>query len=490
VVANNVTDLAAALTDPQIGGFSAAHCVVAPPRAGVAEVGDLLVQAASEAEDLLLFYYSGHGLLGTRSHELYLSVAATRLGRVPFTALPFAAVRDACLESRAASRVVILDSCFSGRAIGETLGADDEILGQVEVKGTARLRTETPEAATLDDLEDLARPISASRIPGPIFDSRMSGPISGPPGAYQPAVALWGPPASGKTTFLAALSLAVNRAGGDWTVTPANMRTEETLLNATAELANRGIFPNSTLRAEEYELILNGQAARTVLSRLRMRQPQERRISIPLALTDMPDEDMSSPQDELIDRLARSEAILYVFDPIREFEVGDAYERFSRACSRLGRIMSRHNASFGKLPHHLAVCINKFDEPRVYQTAKQFGITVTDPNDPYGFPRVRETDALALLDTLCKISANRSGSMLINAIQQYFHPARTRYFVTSAIGFYVDSASSRFNPDDPQNTLLTRSNGGAQRRLVRGPIHPINVMEPLVWLGEKLTERQ
>ena len=139
VVAGNITDLAAAFTDPRIGGFDASHCVVAPPGAGVAEVGDLLVQGAAEAEDLLLFYYSGHGLLGTRSHELYLSLAATRLDRVPFTALPFAAVRDACLESGAKSRVVILDSCFSGRAIGETLGAEDEILGQVEVEGTYTL---------------------------------------------------------------------------------------------------------------------------------------------------------------------------------------------------------------------------------------------------------------------------------------------------------------------------------------------------------------
>jgi uncharacterized caspase-like protein len=136
VVASNIADLAAAFTDSEIGGFDASHCVVAPPRASVAEVGDLLTRGAAEAEDLLLFYYSGHGLLGTRSHELYLSLAATRLDSVGFTALPFAAVRDACMDSGAESRVVILDSCFSGRAIGATLGADNEVLAQVEVAGT------------------------------------------------------------------------------------------------------------------------------------------------------------------------------------------------------------------------------------------------------------------------------------------------------------------------------------------------------------------
>jgi Caspase domain len=140
VIANNVADLAKALTDPELGGFDPAHCVVAPPRAGVEQVGDLLVQAAAEAEDLLLFYYSGHGLLGPLRRELYLTLAGTRPDRLAFTALAFDAVRDACLESRARSRVVILDSCFSGRAIGQTLAGDGEaVANQLEVAGSYTL---------------------------------------------------------------------------------------------------------------------------------------------------------------------------------------------------------------------------------------------------------------------------------------------------------------------------------------------------------------
>jgi Caspase domain len=138
--ARNVADLAKAFTDPLIGGFSSEHCVSAPPKAGMAEIGDLLAWAASEAEDLLLFYYSGHGLLSARSRELYLSLASTIPAQLAFTALPYAAVRDAFLESRAAARVVILDSCFSGSVIGEPLGyGDEEILEQVRVAGTYTL---------------------------------------------------------------------------------------------------------------------------------------------------------------------------------------------------------------------------------------------------------------------------------------------------------------------------------------------------------------
>lgn len=140
VVDNNIADLAEVLMDPELGGFDAAHCFVAPPAAGVAQVGDLLMQAAAEGQDLLLFYYSGHGLLGPRRRELYLTLFGTRPDRLAFTALAFDAVRDACLESRAANRVVILDSCFSGRAIGETLtGDEEEVLGQIQVSGTYTL---------------------------------------------------------------------------------------------------------------------------------------------------------------------------------------------------------------------------------------------------------------------------------------------------------------------------------------------------------------
>ncbi|MGD0069799.1 MAG: SAV_2336 N-terminal domain-related protein, partial [Streptosporangiaceae bacterium] len=137
VIANNVADLAAAFTDPDLGGFDLAHCVTVPPDAGVAEVGDLLLQAATEAEDLLLFYYSGHGKLW--DGEYYLCLAGTRPDRLlPFTALSFEAVRGAFLESRARNRVIILDSSYSGRAIGQTLG-DDEVLSQLEVAGTYTL---------------------------------------------------------------------------------------------------------------------------------------------------------------------------------------------------------------------------------------------------------------------------------------------------------------------------------------------------------------
>ncbi|MFB6709927.1 caspase domain-containing protein, partial [Streptomyces sp. NPDC056333] len=153
VIANNISDLAQVLTNEKLGGFNPFHCIAVPSAAGVAQVGDALVRAAEEAEDLLLFYYAGHGLLGPRRRDLYLSLAATRPDQLAFTAVPFEAVRDACLQSRATSRVVILDSCYSGRAIGDTLAGDDEVgeavLGEIEVSGAYTLTSSPANRAAL-----------------------------------------------------------------------------------------------------------------------------------------------------------------------------------------------------------------------------------------------------------------------------------------------------------------------------------------------------
>lgn len=139
-IAGNIADLGAVFTDPDLGGFPAGNVITAPFAADVPEIGDLLSKVAAEAIDLLLFYYCGHGLVGKIDHGLYLSVRGTRRGLEGYSALPFAAVRATFLRSSAVRRVVILDSCFSGRAIGETLSDDAaEILEQVAVDGSYTL---------------------------------------------------------------------------------------------------------------------------------------------------------------------------------------------------------------------------------------------------------------------------------------------------------------------------------------------------------------
>jgi uncharacterized caspase-like protein len=87
------------------------------------DVGLVLAESAQQAQDMLLVYYVGHGLVSPGG-ELYLATKSTerRPELLAYTALACAAVRDTLLESPARSIVVVLDCCFSGKAVG-VLGA-------------------------------------------------------------------------------------------------------------------------------------------------------------------------------------------------------------------------------------------------------------------------------------------------------------------------------------------------------------------------------
>lgn len=147
-VAANVADLASIFTDPRIGGYPIEHCIVSPERASVEDVGDLLHDAAEQAEDLLLFYYSGHGVIG-RGGELYLSLYNTRFHLPEYSALRFETVRGTFLDSAATSKIVIIDSCYSGRAIGSTLAGGYPALQQLEITGTYTLTSAPPNSVAL-----------------------------------------------------------------------------------------------------------------------------------------------------------------------------------------------------------------------------------------------------------------------------------------------------------------------------------------------------
>ncbi|WP_439945606.1 caspase, EACC1-associated type [Streptomyces sp. BBFR109] len=144
-VARNVDDLAEVLTSPRGTALPDRHCVRRRERessglADSASIGARLVSAAREAEDLLLVYYAGHGLVGPDG-ELYLSLPGTRSepDLVPWTAIPFGLVRRALANARADNRVLILDCCFSGRAIDVMTGTASVVAGQLEVAGTCTL---------------------------------------------------------------------------------------------------------------------------------------------------------------------------------------------------------------------------------------------------------------------------------------------------------------------------------------------------------------
>lgn len=136
-VRRSVEDLKAALTDPVYGVLSDGCCDVLTDEADIRLIGRRLRQAANAAEDLLLVYFAGHGLTAGRRHQLYLALSDTEWDEPEFSALEYDKLRSAVLTSKAATKVIILDCCFSGRAFGEPMADHaSQLAGQVDVDGT------------------------------------------------------------------------------------------------------------------------------------------------------------------------------------------------------------------------------------------------------------------------------------------------------------------------------------------------------------------
>ncbi|MFI6220125.1 tetratricopeptide repeat protein, partial [Nocardia salmonicida] len=133
--AHNLSDLSRLLTSDG-GVLSPDNCWTVLNPDSSARVGDLVERASEQATDTLLVYYTGHGLLDRRG-RLHLTLTGTHPDRTGYTALPFSTLRESILDSPAATRILILDCCFSGRAFDALTDAGpDAILGQADIAGT------------------------------------------------------------------------------------------------------------------------------------------------------------------------------------------------------------------------------------------------------------------------------------------------------------------------------------------------------------------
>jgi hypothetical protein len=309
---------------------------------------------------------------------------------------------------------------------------------------------------------------------------------------YQHSIAMWGPPGSGKTTFLASLSVALNRGGGQgWRIQGWDEGSEKQLIEMNSQLATERVFPRGTIGIEEYSWVLSGPN-RHARKKLFRKTPQED-VRVRLDLVDAQGE-IAGPKkqfaqrSELIDGLVRSRGIVYIFDPMRESDDGDAFDHTFGMLVQLARRMDEENGWRGtRLPHYVAVCITKFDAPPVLMTAQRMGLLVPS-DDNHGFPRVPDYEARDLFERLCMVSGTGNAEMVINSLEQYFDPRRIRYFVTSAIGFYA-GRGGKFDGDDPNNLLLMEEIDHrlkTKRTRIRGPVHPINVVEPIFWLIDQM----
>ncbi|WP_107079511.1 caspase family protein [Micromonospora sp. MH33] len=94
--------------------------------------------AVNAADDTVIVYYAGHGLL-TSHGVLHLAVADTDPEHVTYTAVPVEWLRMALAESPAKNRILILDCCFSGHATTAMSSVSSAVTAAIEINGTYTL---------------------------------------------------------------------------------------------------------------------------------------------------------------------------------------------------------------------------------------------------------------------------------------------------------------------------------------------------------------
>jgi hypothetical protein len=139
-VANNLSALTAAVSDPELWGLPAGQCTTIRDPATPHAIDEAVRDAAGAVrpDGLLLFYFAGHGMIDPRTGALHLAVTGTDRNAVHSTAVPFEWVRRWFLDAPAGARVVILDCCYSGRAT-DGMGEPAAIADQIEIDRTCVL---------------------------------------------------------------------------------------------------------------------------------------------------------------------------------------------------------------------------------------------------------------------------------------------------------------------------------------------------------------
>jgi hypothetical protein len=308
-------------------------------------------------------------------------------------------------------------------------------------------------------------------------------------------IGLWGAPGSGKTTFLAALRTAalLGSENGTWTMMGADDEASEFLTRMTDILVHQRQFPPASQGITPLSWRFIGDLRSSRLAERILARGSDR-VEFLLELQDVAGryfaddagfevaDDGDLPEDdwmEIVRHLARCDGLVYLFDPVRELERGDSYRFFQGTLERLSRQAYDWGLYKGpRLPHHLAVCVTKFDHPRIFSSVMAEGFVT---QDSYGsqIPRIDGERAGAFFTWLCQ-GMPGNAELVRKSIEAYFDSNRVAYFATSSVGFWTRPGGMV----DTQDCHNVETVDGMQR--IRGAVRPVNVLEPMVWLQRRI----
>lgn len=279
--------------------------------------------------------------------------------------------------------------------------------------------------------------------------------ISLPAGKYN--IALWGPKASGKDTYMSMLYATALKSNVKWVVRPNDILSTNFVRDSINFIRN-GEFPPATLPESE-PLFYNYQIERINSATLSKSSNEKEFLeslvdfvrgdtkvssdksvtkNIVISMADVAGEQFltESLEHPLWENLAGSDGLICMLDP------AEAENHFNITLQLLQylwlKLKDRPNGLVkGRLPHYVAFCFSKIDQP-------EFSKFINKPRD-----------LVLYLETQMNLDIDK---LLI----QYFIPDRIKYFTISSIGLQAKVDGSLIeNPKD---------------------ISPINILEPLQWL--------
>jgi len=135
-VKSNISDLKKVLADGNVIGIPPENITDILDESNPARILEELAKASREAEDTLIVYYAGHGLVGKTSPQFFLATEGTTDEDLEYNSIPFENVRRAINETGARKKILIIDACYSGRAL-DIMGTKSSILqSNIDLKGT------------------------------------------------------------------------------------------------------------------------------------------------------------------------------------------------------------------------------------------------------------------------------------------------------------------------------------------------------------------
>ncbi|MCL8014251.1 hypothetical protein [Streptomyces sp. AS02] len=294
-------------------------------------------------------------------------------------------------------------------------------------------------------------------------------------------IGLWGAPRSGKTTYLTALPIAAmqyqRHNEGGWNISGMTHEANAFLAQGVELLTRQRAFPPASMGVQGMAWSVEGPEERDGLFRTR-------RPSFVLEIQDAAGEVFRHDhpqQPQLVGHLARSHGLIYLFDPVGDAQESTESLAYLDATLRqlIAQVRDRGELVNGRLPHHVSVCIAKFDHPDVFRPAVEAGWVVQDTVGSQ-LPRVPEDQSEKYFRWMCEEFRGSNARLVRDALYAAFDPRRISYYAASAVGF-------RLNPQhvfDYRDYVQPVAVDGTLR--IRTSPVPINVMEPLIDLESRI----